>query len=107
MKFDDIFLTEARRGMSVKAAAEKVAKDLVVRYGHWSDTTPLVEPTDNGYRVAWEEGPPSWAMNDPYDAFEELMGGDFDESEWQPFYDEIPGIWMEPNMSFELHVGKE
>ena len=113
MKLNEVLITEAR--MSLKDAANKVAKTLVDRYGYYTDDKPVVRQVDDEtYSVAWN-GPTDWATNDPYWFHEEVasmmaeFGGDtsFDPKKYKPFYDEIPGFYMEPYSGYDLRIYKD
>lgn len=101
--------------MSVEGAARQVAKGLVDRFGEYIDDKPVVRQVDDRtWAVAWE-GVPSWAMNDPYDAWEEFASemeefggaGSYNESDHEPYYDDIPGFWMEPYSPYVLHITRD
>lgn len=112
MKLNDI-LTEGR--LSLRGAANRVAQNLVDRYGYYSDDKPVVRQVDRDtYSVAWN-GPSDWATNDTYGFHEEIagemaeFGGDpsYKSDSYKPFYDEIPGFFMEPNTGYELHIYRD
>jgi len=101
--------------MTVKDAAKKVAQNLVDRYGYYTDQKPVVRQVDNDtYSVSWD-GPTDWATNDTYWFHEEIadmmseFGGDtsYDSSKYKPFYDQIPGFYMEPYSGYELRIYKD
>ena len=99
------------------AAGKRLAKKLFKRCKDWSDAPPHVYKAEDGsVHVAWEEGPPNWAMNDPYYAHEEMaaefgmeFGGDlsYNADDYEPYYDDIPGVWIEPYNSFTVSITKD
>lgn len=112
MKLNQI-ITEGR--LSLRGAAEQVAKNLVDRYGYYSSDKPVVRQIDNNmYSVSWN-GPTDWATNDTYGFHEEIagdiaeFGGDteYNADSYTPYYDEIPGFFMEPNTGYELHIMRD
>jgi hypothetical protein len=118
MKLNDLFITEApapRRRVSLKGAANRVAQNLVDRYGYYSDDKPVVQQVDRDtFSVSWN-GPSDWPTNDTYGFHEEIagdiaeFGGEtaFDADSYKPYFDEIPGYYMEPNTGYELHISRD
>lgn len=105
----DTLLFEKR--LSAKDVADKVAKDLVDRYGYYTDDKPVVREIDGGYSVSWN-GPTDWATNDTYWFHEEIasmraeFGGDtsYNEEDYKPYYDDVRGFTLEPINGYELGI---
>lgn len=99
--------------MNLQNAAQNIVDQLIKNAGYWSDDKPVIHEENNSIRISWN-GPPQWATNDDYWAFEEFaseieaMTGQAPRyiAKINPYWTDPKGFYTEAYDSYSISVYK-